>query len=80
MPVSRRTQRIIDTLQPFVEGMMGADVTRPDVCDFMAGNPQEIAGRPYVETLQKWLEPKSKRWFAYGTNTRPAQELSLIHI
>ncbi|GAC1581847.1 MAG: pyridoxal phosphate-dependent aminotransferase [Candidatus Dormibacteria bacterium] len=74
MPVSRRTQRIIDTLHPFMEGMLGADVNRPGVCDFMAGNPQEVAGRPYVETLKKWLEPKSKRWFAYGTNTRPAQE------
>ncbi|MFN2462403.1 MAG: aminotransferase class I/II-fold pyridoxal phosphate-dependent enzyme [Candidatus Dormibacteria bacterium] len=74
MPVSRRTERIMATLRPFMEGMMAADTSRPDACDFMAGNPQEIAGRPYVETLQKWLEPKSKRWFAYGTNTRPAQE------
>ena len=64
----------MDTLLPFMEGMMAADISRPNVCDFMAGNPQEIQGRPYVETLQKWLEPKSKRWFAYGTNTRPAQE------
>jgi aspartate aminotransferase len=74
MPISRRTQRIMDTLHPFMEGMMAVDTRRPDVCDFMAGNPQEIAARPYVESLQGWLEPRSKRWFAYGTPTRAAQE------
>jgi aspartate aminotransferase len=74
MPVSRRTQRIVQSLAPFIEGMLGARTDNPDVADFLAGNPQEIAGRPYVETLQKWLEPADKRWFAYGTPTRPAQE------
>jgi aspartate aminotransferase len=74
MAISRRTQRIIQTLQPFIEGMLGVDTERPDVCDFLAGNPQEPAGRHYVETLQRWLEPRDKRWFAYGTPTRPSQE------
>ena len=74
MPVSRRTKRILDTLHPFLEGMLGNDRSRPDACDFMAGNPQELAGREYIETLQKWLEPQSPQWFGYGTPTRPAQE------
>ncbi|MFN2464817.1 MAG: aminotransferase class I/II-fold pyridoxal phosphate-dependent enzyme [Candidatus Dormibacteria bacterium] len=64
----------MQTLEPFVEGMLGVRSGNPDVADFLAGNPQEIAGRPYVETLQKWLEPQDKRWFAYGTPTGPAQE------
>ncbi|HEY8739794.1 MAG TPA: aminotransferase class I/II-fold pyridoxal phosphate-dependent enzyme [Candidatus Dormibacteraeota bacterium] len=74
MPVSRRTQRIVQTLGPFIEGMLGARTDNPDVADFLAGNPQEIASREYVETLQKWLEPRDQRWFAYGTPTRPSQE------
>jgi aspartate aminotransferase len=40
----------------------------------MAGNPQEIASRQYVETLQRWLEPQDKRWFAYNIGHRPAME------
>ncbi|MDQ6748682.1 MAG: aminotransferase class I/II-fold pyridoxal phosphate-dependent enzyme [Candidatus Dormibacteraeota bacterium] len=74
MPVSRRTQRIAQSLEPFIDGMLGARTDAPDVADFLAGNPQEVAGRHYVETLQKWLEPKDKRWFAYGTPTRASQE------
>lgn len=73
MPISRRSQRILDTLHPFLEGMMGADRSHPDPCDFLAGNPQEMASREYVETLQKWLEPESPQWFGYGTVTEPAQ-------
>ncbi|PZR77741.1 MAG: aminotransferase, partial [Candidatus Aeolococcus gillhamiae] len=74
MPVSRRTKRVLETLSPFLEGMIGQDRSHPNPCDFMAGNPQEIAGREYVETLQKWLEPKNPQWFGYGTPTQPAQE------
>jgi aspartate aminotransferase len=63
----------MQTLQPFMEGMIGARTDRADVCDFLAGNPQEIAGREYVETLQRWLEPQNSRWFAYGTPMLPSQ-------
>src|SRR5204862_4233827 len=30
----------------------------PDVCDFLAGNPQEPAMPAYVEALQTWAEPQ----------------------
>lgn len=72
MPVSRRTQRIMQTLQPFMEGMIGARSDRPVVADFLAGNPQEIASREYVETLQRLLEPRNEKWFGYGTPALPS--------
>jgi aspartate aminotransferase len=48
----------------------GAD---PEACNFVAGNPQEIASREYVETLQRWAEPKDKDWYGYKMGHPPAQ-------
>jgi aspartate aminotransferase len=38
----------------------------PDVCDFLAGNPEEAALPGYVETLQKWSVAEDRSWFAYN--------------
>jgi len=72
--LSRRTERVINAVTPFISGMRRFGAMGPDASDFLAGNPQEIASREYVETLQGWLEPRDKRWFAYNMAHRPAQE------
>jgi len=72
--VSRRTERVLASVQPFLTGMRRFGVPGPNASDFLAGNPQEIASREYVETLQRWLEPKDKSWFAYSIGHRPAAE------
>jgi aspartate aminotransferase len=46
----------------------------PEVCDFAAGNPQELASAEYVATLQRWAEPKDKTWYAYKGPDPGAQE------
>jgi len=45
----------------------------PDVSDFVAGNPQEMAPEPYVRALQKWTEPRTPQWFAYKLSLPEAQ-------
>jgi aspartate aminotransferase len=37
----------------------------PDISDFVAGNPQEMAVPGFVDALKKWVEPQNKDWFAY---------------
>src|SRR5947208_5051823 len=68
MAVAERQMRIQASLAPFLRGIAqaGSLIGDPDACDFLAGNPEVPALPGYVETLQKWLEPQDRRWFAYG--------------
>jgi aspartate aminotransferase len=53
----------------FVEGGWAArDPEDPENCDFVAGNPQELALPQYVEALQRWTVPQDKDWYAYKFN------------
>src|SRR5258708_3211302 len=52
--------------------MQPRDLEHPDACDFLAGNPQEIASPQYVETVQRALVPDSRSYFAYGPPWQPA--------
>ena len=37
----------------------------PNACDFVAGNPQDLALPRLVDALKRWSEPLDKDWFAY---------------
>jgi aspartate aminotransferase len=76
MAVAERQMRILHSLEPFLHGMLefAPFMADPEACDFMAGNPEVPALPGYVETLQKWLEPQHRRWFAYGMPDRRAAE------
>ena len=50
------------------------DPADPSVCDFVAGNPQEMALPEFVESLQRWTVPQDKDWYAYKFNEPYAQE------
>jgi aspartate aminotransferase len=50
------------------------DPADPENCDFVAGNPQEMALPEYVEALQRWTVPQDKDWYAYKFNEPYAQE------
>jgi aspartate aminotransferase len=47
----------------------------PKMCDFVAGNPQELAHPKFVEALQKAAVPKNKDWYAYKMNEPGSQEI-----
>jgi len=45
----------------------------PEVSDFGFGNPQEMPLTNFVQTLQKWVVPHDKDWFAYKTSEPSAR-------
>ena len=64
-----------DLMTFFVDGAWASrDPSDPENCDFVAGNPQEMALPGYVAALQKWSEPKDKDWYAYKFNETYATE------
>jgi len=72
-PVARSTNRALAAAGPIFQFLMRArDLEHPDACDFLAGNPQEIASTDYVKTLQRALIPDSRSYFAYGPPWQPA--------
>jgi aspartate aminotransferase len=50
------------------------DASDPEVCDFVAGNPQELALPAFVDALQRWAAPQDKDWYAYKFNEDYARE------
>src|SRR3984893_13267255 len=75
--VASRVVSILESMDDFLGAMADPSPTRPalapEACNLVAGNPQELAARRYVETLQRWAEPKDKDWFGYKMGHRPAQ-------
>ena len=60
--VAARVDRAVAALSDFmkvVEEVESARAHAEGLCDFTAGNPQEIASRPYVDALKRWAEPLS---------------------
>jgi aspartate aminotransferase len=80
--VSSRVSGIVQSMSVFLAAIGDPDAGRagadPDACNFVAGNPQEIASREYVETLQRWAEPKDKDWFGYKMGHPPAQRAAAL--
>ena len=75
-----RTSKLVGTLLKDMTAFMdfflefdGREPT-PEDCDFVAGNPQELALPEFVEALQRWSVPQDKDWFAYKMSEREAQE------
>ena len=75
--VASRVDGILESMGGFLAAMadptFGRAAADPEACNFVAGNPQELASRQYVETLQRWTEPQDKDWFGYKMGHRPAQ-------
>jgi aspartate aminotransferase len=75
--VSRRVGGIMQSISAFLAAVADPDAGRvsadPMSSNFVAGNPQEIASREYVETLKRWAEPQDKDWFGYKMGHPPAQ-------
>ena len=74
-PISRRTQNALAAAAGLFRLLMvPRDLGHPDACDFVAGNPQEMALPEYVRTVQRALEPDSPSYYAYGPPWRGAVE------
>jgi aspartate aminotransferase len=76
---SEAMQRLIRLEEPLMRfftasGYARRDPEDPENCDFVAGNPQEMALPAFVEALQRWTVPQDKDWYAYKFNEPYAQE------
>lgn len=67
---------IIQSMSGFLAAIMDPETARhagdPAASNFIAGNPQELASREYVQALQRWAEPNDKDWFGYKMPHPPA--------
>jgi aspartate aminotransferase len=67
--VSRQMTSVIRALGPFAsfgtDPEMWAALRRPEACDFMFGNPHDLAPRAYVDALVRAAEPTDELHYAY---------------
>jgi aspartate aminotransferase len=76
--VSKQMSAIIEALGPFAS--MGTDrdmwetLRRPEACDFMFGNPHELAPQAYVDALVRGARPTGKDHYAYTQDLEQATD------
>jgi aspartate aminotransferase len=70
--VSKQASDIITALGAFAtfgtDPSLWENLARPKACDFMFGNPHEVAPRAYVDALARATEPTGKAHYAYTQN------------
>ena len=72
-PIAARAARSLDSASGVFRFLrQDRDLNHPEACDFLAGNPQEMASPAYVETIQRALVPDSPSYFSYGPPWQPA--------
>ena len=78
-PFSKRVQNAMNIAAPVIQFITDARREEgrrdPQACDFLMGNPHELALPGYTAALQKWTPPQDKEWFAYKLSEPRAQEV-----
>jgi aspartate aminotransferase len=68
----------MDTLGPFLDFATSDPIANvgedPLACDFLFGNPHDVAGEPYVKALQGGIVPTGPHHFAYAMSETVATE------
>lgn len=73
LPIARHTARSLASAASLMRFLMQPrDLTHPEACDFLAGNPQELAKPAYVEAVQRAVVPDSPSYYSYGPPWQPA--------
>jgi aspartate aminotransferase len=76
--VSEQLRRSMEALGPFLGWASDPELfealARPEVCDFVFGNPHDLAPSEYVEAIQRAAVPKDPRHYAYTQNDPAARE------
>ncbi|MFN8233799.1 MAG: aminotransferase class I/II-fold pyridoxal phosphate-dependent enzyme [Actinomycetota bacterium] len=70
--VSDQLGAIAESLRSFADFSLSLPDDIP--CDFLFGNPHEVAGRPYVDGLRRAVEPTGPHHYAYTMNLPAAVE------
>jgi len=75
--LSNRVGQIFNSIAPLLKINSDPFWTQyhhdPEASDFIFGNPHEMPLEGVVNTLQSWLTPQNKDWFAYKMNEPRAQ-------
>ena len=76
--ISHRMQRVMSSIGHFETWAMDPDLNaglaRPDISDFVFGNPHELASPEYVAALIEATRPTGPHHFAYTLNHPPATQ------
>jgi aspartate aminotransferase len=79
-PISQHLAAVELASSPFMEFLKGSAWSKragsPEICDFVAGNPQDMALPEYVEAIRRASIPQDPTWFAYKTNDPVAREVA----
>ena len=77
--VSHHVQSLMELTGPFFKFYNDSVYPRrmgdPTIYDFVFGNPHEMPLADYTQALRRWVEPKTKDWFAYTDNNPAAQKV-----
>ncbi len=66
-------KRLAPVLRILTDPAYAARSGDPEACDFLFGNPQEMALPGFVQALQDQLPPRNKDWFAYKMSESEAR-------
>jgi len=76
---SEQIQRVMAAIGKFAEWAtspaMAEAQARPETCDFLFGNPHEVAPAAYVDALMRGSQPTGPRHFAYKMNEPGATQV-----
>ncbi len=71
-PISQHLDAVRLAAAPFIEFFSNSVWRKragaPEICDFVAGNPQDMALPEYVEAIRRASIPRDPSWFAYKFN------------
>ena len=72
MRTSAEMRRVMEVLRPFLDFALDEPIANvgddPLACDFLFGNPHEVAPRAYVDAVLAGVEPTGPHHFAYTMN------------
>src|SRR5260370_1861445 len=73
LPFARHTARSLASAASLMRFLMQPrDLAHPDACDFLAGNPQDLATPAYIEAGQRAVVPDQPSYYSYGLPWQPA--------
>ncbi len=79
-PFSQHLDAVQAASAPFIDFLTtsawGKRIGEPGICDFVAGNPQDMALPEYVEAIRRASIPQNPNWFAYKANEPVAREVA----
>ncbi|MDQ3980039.1 MAG: aminotransferase class I/II-fold pyridoxal phosphate-dependent enzyme, partial [Actinomycetota bacterium] len=78
-PVSQHLEAVQTAAAPFIRFLTTSPWAKrmgsPEICDFVAGNPQDMPLPEYVDAIRRASLPQNPSWFAYKANEPAARDV-----